>query len=177
MESESGDVCDRRRSVPGAGEPDRSRSINIVRKNTEMQITKLQVATRQLGVAIDLFLSGDYLCSLTLAGAAEEILGKLSGRAGKPVAVDEIVQFHDDDIDAAIPEGQRRSSLLSVLNRGRNQAKHANNPSETEFLIEKIWPLQMIMRALPMALNFDDTMSESKDRMDVWIRSHPEAFE
>jgi hypothetical protein len=72
-----------------------------------MQVTKLQVATHQLAVAINVFLSGDYLCSLTLAGAAEEILGKLSARAGKPVAVDEIVQFHDDELDAAIPEGRR----------------------------------------------------------------------
>jgi hypothetical protein len=35
----------------------------------------------------------------------------------------------------------------------------------------------MIMRALPMALNFDDSMSESKAMMDAWMRAHPEALE
>jgi hypothetical protein len=42
-----------------------------------MEITKLDVAVHQFNVAIRLFLDGDYLASLTLAGAAEEILGKL----------------------------------------------------------------------------------------------------
>ena len=41
-----------------------------------MTLTKLEVATRQLDAAIRLFLEDDYLSSLTLAGAAEEILGK-----------------------------------------------------------------------------------------------------
>ena len=40
-----------------------------------MQITKLEIALHQLNVAIRLFLEGDYLSSLTLAGAAEEIWG------------------------------------------------------------------------------------------------------
>lgn len=43
-----------------------------------MTLTKLEVAVRQLDMALRLFLEGDYLSSLTLAGAAEEILGGTS---------------------------------------------------------------------------------------------------
>ncbi len=142
-----------------------------------MKVTKLDAAKHQLIVAIQLFLSGDYLSALTLAGAAEEILGKLSMRAGKPVAVDEIAKFHADDIDASIPEEKRKGVILGVLNRGRNQAKHANDPAETHVVIDQTEPLQMIMRALPMAHNLDGSMLEYKEELDAWIQAHPGAIE
>ncbi|MES2103622.1 MAG: hypothetical protein V4634_06340 [Pseudomonadota bacterium] len=142
-----------------------------------MQMTKLEAAKHQLAVAIQLFFYEDYLSSLTLAGAAEEILGKLSMRAGKPVAVDEITRYHADDVDAAILEGQRKAVLLGILNRGRNQAKHANDPEETHVVFDHTEPLQMIMRALPMAHNLDGSMSEYKEKLDAWIKAHPKAFD
>lgn len=142
-----------------------------------MEMTKLDAAVHQLTVAIKLFFEGDYLSALTLAGAAEEILGKLSKRAGKPVAIDEITKYHADDIDAAIPEDQRKTVLLSVLNRSRNQAKHANDPDETHVVLDHTEPLQMIMRALPMAQNLTGSMSQYKAELDVWIQAHPEVFE
>ena len=70
--------------------------------NDGMQITKLEVAAHQLNVAIRLFLESDYLSSLTLAGAAEEILGKISKRTGMPVAVESIIQYHLPDTDPAL---------------------------------------------------------------------------
>lgn len=36
------------------------------------------IARVQLRRAIQLFKEGDYICSLTLAGAAEELLGRMS---------------------------------------------------------------------------------------------------
>lgn len=56
-------------------------------------MSKFEVAVSQLDQAIRLFLEGDHLSSLTLAGAAEEMLGKLSERAGKPVAVSKSSRF------------------------------------------------------------------------------------
>ena len=141
-----------------------------------MLITKLEVASRQLNVGVRMFLDGDYLSSLTLAGAAEEILGKLSERAGKPVAVDSIVDYHLQDTDLTLSDRKRKQGLLDLLNRGRNQAKHANDPNETHFDVEQIWPLQMIMRARPMAKRLGAPIAEEM-RMVAWIRSHPESLE
>lgn len=59
-----------------------------------MTLTKLEVAVSQLSQAIRLFLEEDYLSSLTLSGAAEEILGKLCERSWKPVTIEEIIAFH-----------------------------------------------------------------------------------
>lgn len=138
------------------------------------RITKLEVASHQLGVAIRLFLDGDYLSSLTLAGAAEEILGKLSERAGKPVATESIVAFHWKDTDQTKSDKERRKILLDVLNDERNQAKHANNPDETHFDVEQMFPLQMIMRAMPMARMLGASVPNEAE-MVRWIRAHPEA--
>ena len=137
-------------------------------------ITKLEVASHQLDVAIRLFMDGDYLSSLTLAGAAEEILGRLCERAGKPMATESIINFHWKDTDATKSDKERRKILLDVLNDARNQAKHANNPDEKDFSSEQVFPLQMIMRAMPMARMLGAKFA-NEAVMVRWIREHPEA--
>lgn len=139
-----------------------------------MTLTKLQVATWQLDVAIRLFLEGDYLSSLTLAGAAEEILGRLSERAGKSVAVDAIVDYHWGDTDPAMTDEKRKDILLKVMNTPRNAVKHANNPGETHFVVEQCFPLQMIMRAMPMARALGAEITKEAEIV-AWIHGHPDA--
>lgn len=138
-------------------------------------MSKLEVAVSQLEQAIRLFLEGDYLSSLTLAGAAEEILGKLCERAGKPVSVEQIVAFHWNDTDPALPDAERRKILLTVLNRARNAAKHANNPEEATFDLEPDFALQMIMRAMPMTRTLGLPPS-CEAEMVAWIRANGGAF-
>lgn len=138
-------------------------------------ITKLDVAVHQLNVAIRLFLDGDYLASLTLAGAAEEILGRLCEQAGKPVAVDFIVDYHMKDTDPALSDKERRKILRDVLNSGRNAAKHANDPNETTFDVDRIFPLQMLMRAIPMCAALAVKPSDEIKSMVRWVKEHPEA--
>ena len=134
-----------------------------------MRITKLDAAIHQLNVAIRLFLGGDYLASLTLAGAAEEILGRLCERAGKPVAVEFVVNYHLEDTDPALPDKDRKRIIRDVLNSGRNQAKHANDPNETHFDVERIYPLQMIMRAVPMCKDLGVKQSAEVRQITDWI--------
>lgn len=142
-----------------------------------MTITKLDVAVHQLNVAIRLFLDGDYLASLTLAGAAEEILGRLCERAGKPVAIDFIVDYHLKDTDPALSDKKRRTILSDALNRPRNAAKHANNPDEATFDVDQAWPLQMIMRAVPMCASLGVKPSEEMGKMIGWVHDHPGALQ
>lgn len=140
-----------------------------------MKLTKLEVAVSQLDAAIRLFLENDHLSSLTLAGAAEEILGNLSKRASLPVAAEQICAYHLGDTDPALTDKERRKVLLEVMNRARNEAKHANDPEETHFVVEQVFPLQMIMRAMPMAKALGLTPSREAE-MVAWIRAHPEAL-
>lgn len=140
-----------------------------------ISMSKLEVAVSQLGQAIRLFLEGDHLSSLTLAGAAEEILGKLCERSGKPVSAEQIIAFHWKDTDPALPDAERRKILLTVLNRARNAAKHANNADEPTFELEPDFALQMIMRAMPMARALGYPPPREAE-MVAWIRANGGAF-
>lgn len=139
-----------------------------------VKLMKLEVAVHQLDVAIRLFLEGDYLSSLTLAGAAEEILGRLSEKAGLPVAIKEIANFHRSDIDPAIPASKQDKTVADILNKARNAAKHIINVDDIDFVVEQAHPLQMIMRAMPMAKQLK-LPSAREAEMVAWIRAHPEA--
>ena len=54
------------------------------------------------------------------------------------------------------------------MNGPRNAAKHANNPAETEVIVDRDYPLQMIMRALPMAWSLGGSMPQ-QEAMISWI--------
>lgn len=139
-----------------------------------MTLTKLEAASRQLDVAMRIFLEGDYLSSLTLAGAAEEILGQLCRRAGKTVSADAVAAYHFSETDPTLTDKERKKVLFDLMNRPRNEAKHANDPAEPHVVVERDFPLQMIMRAMPMARNLGAPPSREAE-MVAWIRSHPEA--
>lgn len=146
----------------------------MANSDSNLKLSKLQVASHQLGVAIRLFLEGDHLSSLTLAGAAEEILGKLCERAGLPVAIEEIIRFHWKDTAPELPDNERRKILLNVLNNARNAVKHADDPNEGDLIVEQVYPLQMIMRAMPMAQRLGLPPC-GEGEMVKWIHAHPEA--
>jgi len=74
----------------------------------------------------------------------------------------------------ALTDKEQRKALLEVMNGARNAAKHAKDTSETYFVVEQTFPLQMIMRAMLMARALGLLPSREAE-MVVWIRAHPEA--
>jgi len=137
-------------------------------------ISKLDAAVHQLNLAITLFFKGDYLASLTLAGAAEDCLAGLCTAAGKQVAADHIADHHEKDVDPAVPAGKRRGVVFTVLNRARNAAKHADRPDENTVEVDQIHPLQMLMRAIPMCASLEAKPSDEIKTMVRWVHDHPE---
>ncbi|WP_425129829.1 hypothetical protein [Burkholderia vietnamiensis] len=138
-------------------------------------ISKLDAAVHQLNLAITLFLGGDYLASLTLAGAAEDILGGLCKAAGKPTAAEFIANYHEKDVDPAVPAGKRLGVVFTVMNRARNAAKHADRPDENTVDLDQMHPLQMLMRAIPMCAALGVKPSDEIKSMVRWVKAHPEA--
>jgi hypothetical protein len=136
-------------------------------------ISKLDAAVHQLNPAVDPFLAGDYLASLTLAGAVEDILAELCWAAGNPVAADAIADYHEKDVDPADPAEHWRRVVFTVLDRACNTANHADRPDENTVEVEQIHPLQMIMRAVPMCAHLGLKPSAQMDKMGVWIHDHP----
>ena len=138
-------------------------------------ISKLDAAIHQLNIAITLFLAGDYLTSLTLAGAAEDILAGLCTSAGKPTAAEYIANYHEKDVDPAVPAGKRLGVVFTVMNRARNAAKHADRPNETTVEVDQMHPLQMLMRAIPMCAALGVKPSDEIKKMVHWVHDHPAA--
>lgn len=109
-----------------------------------MQISKIDIAKRQLETAIDLYFSdGDYLAVITLAGAAEEILGKLLQRRGDRAMIDDLVE-----LDRELTGGRPFEEIRKEANGARNSLKHANDPNEDQVNIEPGEATAMLARAI-----------------------------
>jgi hypothetical protein len=109
-----------------------------------MVLSKLDIAQRQLEVASQLYVeSADYLAVVTLAGAAEEILGNLLRRAGQEAMIDRIVE-----IDRELTGGRVFSVVSAEVNGARNALKHARDPNEDTVALEPVEANAMLARAL-----------------------------
>ena len=122
-----------------------------------MKISKLDVATRQLDVAIDLFLSEkDPLAVITLAGAAEEILGVLAKNNGKDNMIDAL-----KELDKKLTGGRDFKILNNEVNGLRNALKHANNLDEDFIDFDEDAPVAYLMRAIVNYIRLGLTPNEN----------------
>lgn len=130
-----------------------------------MKLNKYQIAERQLEVAAKIYLAdGDFLAIITLAGAAEEILGNLLERNGKPNVKQSLF-----NIDKEITGGRRPTIVNSEINGIRNALKHAKDPSEDELDIGHEAAISMLARALAnyslAGLKLSDIMTQAHDKI------------
>jgi hypothetical protein len=93
--------------------------------------TKRKIAVTQLRRAILLYNEGDYLCALTLAGAAEEVLGKMVARRGQSTAMEDFALRDRQLWEWAASKEPRitvpeEAEFRHRLNRLRNDLKHNN---------------------------------------------------
>lgn len=87
--------------------------------------TKLEVALHQLERAISLFLNdSDYICAITLAGASEEILGKLLEVEGKVPALKSFVDTCVAVAESIYDEPFNPKSFVTLATSTRNDLKH-----------------------------------------------------
>ena len=124
-----------------------------------MKISKLDAATRQLDVAIDLFLSEkDPLAVITLAGAAEEILGVLAKNNGKDNMTDAL-----KELDKKLTGGRDFKILNNEVNGLRNALKHANNLDEDFIDFDEDAPVAYLMRAIVNYIRLGLTPDENME--------------
>lgn len=109
-----------------------------------MLLSKLVIGQRQLEVAARLYVDGaDYLAVVTLAGAAEEILGSLLRRIGKDCMIDRIVEM-----DRELTSSRAFSVISAEVNHARNALKHARESDEDPMRVEPGEATAMLARAL-----------------------------
>lgn len=131
----------------------------------EETLSNLEIAHRQIERAITLFLDdNDFVSALTLAGAAEEILGKLLNKQGREHWLDSISKgalrllgFSVEELES--PEALKsKKGITNHANRYKNSFKHYNNDG-TVTLIVDLAAAEMIDRAV--SNYFDLTQRET----------------
>jgi hypothetical protein len=94
---------------------------------------KRDLAMRQLRRAVQLFNQGDFICAATLAGAAEEILGRIAQKRTGTVALDGHAHFWSQLAGIVGKAPPDRKRVIEVHNRLRNQLKH-NDGGDNEWV-------------------------------------------
>lgn len=106
------------------------------------------IAEHQLLAAIRLWQEEDYLSSLTLAGAAEEILGKRLRKLGRELSFN---QLRDLIVALARSEGETdpglEKTIGEMLNNTRNELKHYGGDESLTFDLRSDC-LEMLERAI-----------------------------
>ena len=93
--------------------------------DTEYTYSKLELAKAQLEKAIELFLEeSNYACSITLAGASEEILGKLLIEEGKEPELKEYATQCAEDSKNIVDTELQEKDFATEANYFRNHCKH-----------------------------------------------------
>ena len=107
-----------------------------------------EIAEHQLLAAIRLWQEGDYLSSLTLAGAAEEILGKRLRKLGREPSFNQlrdlIVAFAQSEGDT---DPKLEKAIGDMLNDTRNELKHYGGDESLTFDLRSDC-LEMLERAI-----------------------------
>jgi hypothetical protein len=94
---------------------------------------KRDLAMTQLRRAVQLFNHGDFVCAATLAGAAEEILGRIAQKRTGTAALDGHAHFWSQLARIVGNAPPVRKRVVEVHNRLRNQLKH-NDSGDNEWV-------------------------------------------
>ncbi|MDY6947751.1 MAG: hypothetical protein SXG53_18745 [Pseudomonadota bacterium] len=124
------------------------------------QLSKLHIATAQLDTAIALYLDGkDLISAITLAGAAEEILGKLAEKAGATSAFNETLDRLCDMHAAMWGEEANRGAYVKRRTHARNEFKHIGQQAEVNVDLERE-AASMLRRAIQNYREHDPSFRE-----------------
>ena len=139
-----------------------------------MKLHKIEIAQRQIDTAIDLFLSDkDFVSVLTLAGAGEEITGKLLDRKSKKNMLQKLHTWYQETTGTQMAFGE----FSRKTNLARNTLKHAKSPEEDEIEIQRWEAVQMIMRAMTNYKELVGSPSKTMELMAGWIAKNKGKYE
>ena len=132
------------------------------------KIKKLDVALNHLQMAIDMFLKNqDLLCILTLAGAADEILGQYATRAGEKTMLDLLCTSLKKEHSINMSD---KDFKWEYLNNARNTIKHFNNTeSEIIDIDSESEALTMLIRAIGNLYSHDASVTYNTPALLEWI--------
>jgi hypothetical protein len=107
---------------------------------------KIEIATVQIETAIDLYYLENYASAITLAGAAEELLGSILNHNSELTILAELVPWYKDEYKTEISF----KDLSSGMNEVRNELKHSHTYPDLNYEVEVTEPhaMQMLQRSI-----------------------------
>lgn len=133
-----------------------------------MNISKLCISQIQIDSAIDHFFNDkNYVCAITLSGAAEEILGHILRTTGHEHILSAI--FDEND-------GHSFSRFSSMVNEVRNELKHSHDNPDPHHKVKvtEADAGRMLMRAINNFQRVAKNHSENMEKFYEWFSSNPE---
>ena len=133
-----------------------------MRLEIELFVTfsKMDIAKSQLDTAIALYLGGsDLVSAITLAGAADEILGKSVRGLGGKSALDETVERLCGMYETAFNETPDPKKFVELRNRARNEFKHVGVIPDISVDLERE-AVSMLRRAIENYRKLDSGFRE-----------------
>lgn len=139
-----------------------------------MILLKIDAARIQLDGAIDHFFNDDHICSVTLAGAAEDIMAGLLQAKGEQSPFDFLHDWYQREYCGNYT---KIDFSRQIANLPRNWLKHALEDSETQLNISRQDSIMMIMRAVPCYYKLVDKHTEKMKKFCHYVNSNSEAID
>ena len=98
------------------------------------QVKKIEIALIQLRTAIQLFKKGNYISAITVAGAAEEILGEIALKRKGTNALMADKAFLDEIADHLKKPRPGLKNVVNQRNKVKNELKH--NKTGNDYTIQ-----------------------------------------
>lgn len=139
--------------------------------DTLFQVNKLTIALHQLERSILLFLiEKDFISAITLAGAAEEILGTYVKNMNKETCVDTQAKFLKD---TELTQMSVKEIKFQHLNLTRNALKHFHNEAEENMTIAlETEAISLIVRGLDNVVKLEIKFSQAMKDFARWVTEH-----
>ena len=131
-------------------------------------ISKAEIAITQLNEAISLFINEKYICSLTLASAAEEIFAGILRVKGKTPAIEtshSLIQDFKDVLGLSSElHAKSKKQIFNEWNFVKNKLKHHDTNDALELSFNDFDEAhRMILRALANAKELGVEVSNKQD--------------
>ena len=144
------------------------------------KLTKIDIAEQQLLHAIELFCSGERIVSaITLAGAAEEILGKLVVGTGQTNSIESEVRDQSELFESFFGHAENPKTFRDQENNARNELKHfcAGNDVQLDLEQEAVNLIERAINNFKMLRpGFNSAFQSFDDKAAAWWRKRTDQF-
>ena len=134
-----------------------------------MVVNKTEAAKIQLDAAIEHFFIDDHVCTVTLAGAADDILDDLMEASGEQGVFNFLHGWYENRTEQKV---KKSTFSREMVNQARNWLKHSRDDHDTECEITKRDSLLMLMRAIGSYRRLMQKETKQTLRFDKWYQSN-----